>query len=85
MIGLSTSGNSPNLLNAVAKARQMGVATLGLSGHDGGAMAKSADLDHRLVVRSDSVHRIQETQVMIYHVLWDLVHSLLADERGGLA
>ena len=46
LIGLSTSGNSPNRLNAFAKARQMGVATLGLSGHDGGAMAKSADLDH---------------------------------------
>lgn len=85
LIGVSTSGNSPNLLNAFAKARQMGVATLGLSGHDGGAMAKSADLDHCLVVQSDSVHRIQETHVVIYHVLWDLVHTLLADERGGLA
>ena len=84
LIGVSTSGNSPNLLNAFAKARQMGVATLGLSGHDGGAMAKSADLDHCLVVQSDSVHRIQETHVVIYHVLWDLVHTLLADERGGL-
>ena len=85
LIGVSTSGNSPNLLNAFAKARQMGVATLGLSGHDGGAMAKSADLDHCLVVQSDSVHRIQETHVVIYHVLWDLVHTLLADQRGGLA
>ena len=85
LIGVSTSGNSPNLLNAFAKARQMGVATLGLSGHDGGAMAKSAELDHCLVVQSDSVHRIQETHVVIYHVLWDLVHTLLADERGGLA
>ncbi len=30
------------------------------------------------------IHRIQETQVAIYHILWDLVHTLLADERGNL-
>ena len=36
-----------------------------------------------LVVPSDSVHRIQETHVAIFHILWDLVHTLLADERGG--
>ena len=85
LIGVSTSGNSPNLLSAFATAKQMGVVTLGLSGHDGGAMATSAKLDHCLVVESDSVHRIQETHVAIYHILWDLVHTLLADERGGLA
>ena len=84
LIGVSTSGNAPNLLMAFAKARQMGVVTLGLSGHDGGAMAKAAGLDHCLVVESDSVHRIQETHVAIYHILWDLVHTLLADDRGDL-
>lgn len=85
LIGVSTSGNSPNLISAFAKAKQLGVVTLGLSGHDGGAMARGAMLDHCLVVPSDSVHRIQETHVAIYHILWDLVHTLLADERGGLA
>lgn len=85
LIGVSTSGNSANLLAAFATAKRLGVATFGLSGHTGGAMAASADLDHCLVVESDSVHRIQETQVVIYHILWDLVHTLLADERGGLA
>jgi D-sedoheptulose 7-phosphate isomerase len=48
-------------------------------------MAASPDLDHCLVVPSDSIHRVQETHVAIYHILWDLVHTLLADERGGLA
>ena len=48
-------------------------------------MARSADVDHCLVVESASVHRIQETHVAIYHVLWDLVHTLLAETRGGLA
>ena len=83
LVGVSTSGNSANLLAAFAKAREMGVVTFGLAGHDGGAMAASAALDHCLVVESDSIHRVQEAQVVIYHVLWDLVHTLLADKRGA--
>ena len=55
-----------------------------LCGADGGSMAQSAKLDHCLVVPSDSIHRIQETHVLIYHILWDMVHTLLADQRGGL-
>lgn len=84
LIGLSTSGNSENLMAAFAKARAMGVVTIGLSGHDGGRMAAAGALDHCLVVNSDSIHRIQETHVAIYHILWDLVHTLLADARGNL-
>ena len=84
LIGVSTSGNSENLLAAFAKAKEMGVVTIGLAGYDGGRMAKSADIDHCLVVGSDSIHRIQETHVAIYHILWDLVHTLLADARGNL-
>jgi D-sedoheptulose 7-phosphate isomerase len=85
LIGVSTSGNSENLLAAFSKARELGVVTIGLSGHDGGRMAERGVLDHCLVVPSDSIHRIQETHVAIYHILWDLVHTLLADDRGNLA
>ena len=85
LVGVSTSGNSENLLTAFAKAKEMGLLTIGLSGHDGGRMAASSAVDHCLVVRSDSIHRVQETHVAIYHILWDLVHTLLADDRGGLA
>jgi D-sedoheptulose 7-phosphate isomerase len=85
LIGVSTSGNSENLLAAFAKARELGVVTIGLSGHDGGVMAHQGVLDYCLVVPSDSIHRIQETHVAIYHILWDLVHTLLADDRGELA
>lgn len=85
LIGFSTSGNSTNLMRAFAKAREMGLATIGLAGGDGGEMARSADIDHCLVVRTDSIHRVQETHVATYHILWDLVHTLLADQRGGLA
>lgn len=84
LIGISTSGNSENLMAAFAKAKEMGVETIGLSGHDGGRMAAAGALDHCLVVESDSIHRIQETHVAIYHILWDLVHTLLADQRGNL-
>ena len=84
LIGVSTSGNSENLIAAFAKAREMGVSTIGLAGGDGGRMAASGALDHCLVVSSDSIHRVQETHVAIYHILWDLVHTLLADDRGGL-
>ena len=83
LIGVSTSGNSENLLAAFAKAKEIGLVTIGLCGMDGGAMARSADVDHCLTVRTDSIHRIQETHVAIYHILWDLVHTLLADRRGS--
>lgn len=82
LVGFSTSGNSDNLLAAFAKARAMGVSTIGIAGMSGGAMAASPDLDHCLVVESDSIHRVQECHVAIYHILWDLVHTLLADSRG---
>jgi len=85
LIGFSTSGSSENLLAAFAKAKEMGLVTIGLAGHDGGKMARSAGLDHCLVVASDSIHRIQETHLATYHILWDLVHTLLAEDRGGLA
>jgi D-sedoheptulose 7-phosphate isomerase len=84
LIGFSTSGNSENILTAFAKAKELGLITIGLAGHDGGKMARSADLDHCLVVQTDSIHRIQEVHLTIYHILWDLVHTLLAEDRGGL-
>jgi D-sedoheptulose 7-phosphate isomerase len=85
LIGVSTSGNSPNLLAAFAKAKELGVVTIALAGMDGGAMARAPSVDHCLTVATDSVHRVQETHVAIYHILWDLVHTLLADTRGDLA
>jgi D-sedoheptulose 7-phosphate isomerase len=83
LIGVSTSGNSPNLLAAVAKAKELGLVTIGLAGGDGGRMRINATVDHCLVVPSASVHRIQECHVAAYHILWDLVHTLLAETRGA--
>jgi D-sedoheptulose 7-phosphate isomerase len=83
VIGVSTSGNAANLLAAFAKAKEMGLVTIGLAGGDGGKMRASGLIDHCLVVPSSSIHRIQECHVTAYHILWDLVHTLLADARGS--
>lgn len=85
VLGVSTSGNSRNVLRGIEAAHELGARTLALAGGDGGAMLRSASVDLCLVVMSDSIHRIQETHVAIYHVLWDLVHSLLADDRPARA
>jgi D-sedoheptulose 7-phosphate isomerase len=45
---------------------------------DGGRMKSCGHVDHCLVVSSASIHRVQECHVVAYHVLWDLVHTLLA-------
>ena len=84
LIGFSTSGNSDNLIEAFRKARELGLVTIGITGGDGGFMLKSENIDRCLVVRSDSIHRVQETHVAIYHILWDLVHTLLSYNRGKL-
>ncbi len=76
-MGLSTSGNSPNLLRAFGEAARRGLLTVGLSGYRGGAMEASDDVDHCLVVESDSVHRIQETQDALVLELWSIVQGHL--------
>ncbi|PHS25928.1 MAG: phosphoheptose isomerase [Methylophaga sp.] len=85
LIGFSTSGCSDNMITAYAKAKEMKLVTLGLVGGDGGDMKSSGLVDHCLIVDSDSIHRIQEVHVVCYHIIWDLVHTLLADSRGKVA
>ena len=85
LMGFSTSGCSDNLMAAYKKAKEMKLVTLGLVGGDGGDMKASGLVDHCLVVDSDSIHRIQEVHVACYHIIWDLVHTLLADSRGQLS
>ena len=76
-LGLSTSGNSPNVVRAFLESRRIGLLTIGLAGYDGGNMSSSGLIDHCLVVRSDSVHRIQEAQNAIVYNLWSRVQRLL--------
>jgi D-sedoheptulose 7-phosphate isomerase len=77
-LGTSTSGNSRNLLEAFAEAARRGLLTVGVAGYDGGAMAENRDVAHCLVVRADSVHRVQETQAALGYALWCAVQERLA-------
>lgn len=75
---VSTSGRSPNLVQALETAREMGLLTIAFTGKDGGRLADLAE--HSFVVPSFSIHRIQETHVTLYHVVWDLVHVALGED-----
>jgi len=81
-VGFSTSGSSRNVLTAFAEARGRGIVTVGLAGYDGGEMAASPDVQHCLVVRSDSVHRVQETQAAVGFALWTAVQAALGVDDG---
>jgi D-sedoheptulose 7-phosphate isomerase len=76
-IGLSTSGNSGNLLRAFEEASRRGLFTVGIAGYDGGKMAELDCIDYLFVVPSSSVHRIQEAQTTLYHALWELTIAAL--------
>ncbi len=76
-IALSTSGNSENLMRGLDEATRRGILTVGIAGYDGGKMAELDSLDYLFVAPSSSVHRIQEAQTTIYHVLWELVLDAL--------
>jgi D-sedoheptulose 7-phosphate isomerase len=75
LIGLSTSGNSQNVLNAIAVAKEKGMTTIGLTGKDGGQIA--AQTDWSMVVPSNLSGRIQEGHITIIHIWCDLVESTL--------
>ena len=77
-VGLSTSGNSANLVRAFDEASRRGMLTIGLAGDDGGKMAELDSIDYLFVVPSSSVHRIQEAQTTIYQVLWELTVEEMA-------
>jgi D-sedoheptulose 7-phosphate isomerase len=79
-VGLSTSGNSANLLRAFDEASRRGMLTIGLAGYDGGKMAELDTIDYLFVAPSESVHRIQEAQTTTYQVLWELTVGALAHE-----
>ena len=84
-VAMSTSGNSPNLLAALAEARRRGLYTIGFAGYDGGAFLNNPDVDACFVVRSQSVHRIQESQALLGYQLWVATHQRSGDQGLGAA
>ncbi|CAM3144484.1 SIS domain-containing protein [Prescottella defluvii] len=79
-IALSTSGNSDDLMIALAEARRRGLLTIGFAGHDGGRMAVSDDLDYCFTIRSQSIHRIQESHALVGYRLWAAAQGRLLPE-----
>jgi D-sedoheptulose 7-phosphate isomerase len=73
LVGISTSGNSPNIILAVEAAKELGMHTLGLLGRDGGKLGKL--VDDALVVPCPVTARIQEVHQMIYHLWCEVVET----------
>ncbi len=80
VLAVSTSGNSENLVRGLGEARRRGMSTIAICGYDGGRLAREHVADHCFVVRSSSIHRIQEVQMTLYHLLTELVQSALEGE-----
>jgi D-sedoheptulose 7-phosphate isomerase len=78
LLALSTSGNSLNVIAALAEARTRGLQTIAMVGYDGGRVAAEGLADHVVVTRSEHIPRIQEAQAGAYHLLRELVEAVPA-------
>lgn len=72
-IGISTSGNSVNIINAFLSAKEKGITTVALVGRDGGKMAQMADI--AIIVPSNDTPRIQESHILIGHIICDIIEK----------
>lgn len=75
-LGISTSGNSTNVLVAFEQAKKQGLLTVGLAGYDGGKTMRSPAVDFCILSPSDHIPRIQEAQATAYHALLEVIHAL---------
>jgi D-sedoheptulose 7-phosphate isomerase len=73
-LGVSSDGECENVLRGLDVAKERGLLTIGLTGGDGGRIARSHVIDHLLVARSDNPLIVKEVHVTTYHILWELVH-----------
>ena len=73
VFGISTSGGALNVTEAMKKAKEIGAKTIGLSGKDGGILAKNVDLS--IIVPDDVTGSIQESHIMIIHIICELVEA----------
>ncbi len=73
LLGISTSGNSPNVVRAMQKAKELGMLTVGLTGKDGGKMKDICDI--MICVPSVDTPRIQEAHILIGHVICQLIEE----------
>jgi D-sedoheptulose 7-phosphate isomerase len=80
VFGISTSGNSPNVVRAMEAARALGVYTVGLTGRSGGKLKECVDV--LLNVSSDQTPRIQEAHILLAHIYCDLVERLWVESSS---
>lgn len=80
LLAISTSGNSENVLNAIAVAKQKGIKVIGLTGKDGGKMASLCDVEIR-APHSSYADRAQEIHIKVIHCLIDLIERTLIDQK----
>ena len=78
LIGISTSGNSPNIIKAMEAGQHQKLKTITLLGKDGGKLKGKADLE--LIVPSDNTARIQEIHIMILHIVCDVMEKKMFGE-----
>lgn len=76
LIGISTSGNSQNVVSALSLAQEMGCKTVGLSGRDGGVMNEVCDIN--IIVPSDNTPRIQEMHILFGHTICQIIDDNLS-------
>lgn len=72
-VGISTSGNSKNVIAGIKKAKEIGLKTISLTGNDGGKLAKESDIS--IIVRSKVTARVQESHICIGHIICELVEN----------
>ena len=77
MIGISTSGNSENVIKGILKAKEIGCYTVGLLGKDGGKLKDLVDL--AIIVPSNNTPRIQECHILIGHIVCEIVDKEFSD------
>jgi len=82
-IGISTSGNSPNVVRAVSVAKKMGLHTIALTGCTGGELRKAAD--YCICVPSDETPRIQESHILIGHIISELVEEAVCHVQSRVS
>lgn len=78
VVGISTSGNSENIIKAIIRAKELGAYTVGLLGKDGGKIKDLCDLS--IVVPSNVTARVQECHILIGHTVCELVEEELCNE-----
>ena len=80
MVGLSTSGNSPNVLRAVEAAKKKGAKTVGLTGRDGGSLSEVCDVS--INIPGPVTARAQEMHILIGHIVCELLESGITHDKA---